>query len=179
MHIQVLIFVLYLCLFVDPSVRVINWLYRLQDVLQVDRSTPTLDTITRDWKNVSPQGQWFITNPLMLISTYCLLAPFNCNVSLFFLSLSLFTFSESMNAISGVAVMHRCVLTVWFSTVCRSDCSSLRPRIRAGAFVVLMTSPRAPLFVSMQVTHLDFSLFKRTTLQCLVLPKLFPLIVLH
>lgn len=68
-------------------------------------------------------------------------------------SLTLFTFSESMNVISGVAVMRRCVLTVWFSMGCRSDCSSLRPRIRAGAFVALMTLPRAPLFVSMQVTH--------------------------
>lgn len=68
------------------------------------------------------------------------------------ISLSLFALSGSMNVISGVAVILRCVLTAWFSMVCRSGCSFLRLRIRVGASVALTTLQRAPLFVSMQVT---------------------------
>lgn len=66
----------------------------------------------------------------------------------FFLSRSGYT-----SVTSSAAVILRCALTAWCSTASKCVCSSLKPKIRAGASAASTMSPKALLSVSTQVSN--------------------------
>ena len=56
-----------------------------------------------------------------------------------------------MSVTNAANVTQTCAQTGWCSMDCRFDCSSSRPRTRAGVSAAWMTLPKAPLSVFMQV----------------------------
>lgn len=175
------------CLFIDPSVHVISWLCRLQGVRQVGRSTPTLDTIKRDWKSVSPQGLWYITT----LHSAIIMLNYSETIQLNVLHLLLIVLSLFFPLV--------CILRMY---ECNKRCRC-NPQMCTNRLVQHGLQVRLQLFKTQNkgwgIRCLDdiakgsfvciyagnplrsrdiiwtFSLFKRKSIQCLVLPKLLAL----